>query len=205
MKKITLGLIVMFAVGLATTAQAQVQFSLGIKGGVNFASINVTDAQATWDGRTGFHGGAFALFKVTAFAVQPELIFSQQGSTVKFNSQDLDANFSYLNVPVIAKFYLPLGFNLQAGPQFGFLTTAESDYNPITNTPQNETDLKEFYKNSDVSIGVGLGWDVPKTGLTIDARYNFGVSEIQDDASLEQTKNQVFQLSLGYKLLKLGK
>ena len=182
--------------------QAQVQASLGIKGGVNFASLDVTNAQATWDGRTGYHIGAFALFKVTAFAVQPELIFSQQGSTVKFNGQDFDANFSYVNVPVIAKFYLPLGLNLQLGPQFGFLTSAESDFNPVN--AQGGTDLKEYYKNSDVSLGMGIGWDLPFK-LTIDARYNLGLTEINDNASLTATKNQVFQLSLGYKLFKFGK
>lgn len=203
MKKILVGIIVICAMASVDT-RAQVQFSLGIKGGVNFSSINVSDVNATWDGRTGFHGGAFALFKITAFAVQPELIFSQQGSTVKFSTQDLDANFSYLNVPVIAKFYLPAGLNLQLGPQFGFLTSAESDYNPITNTPQDGTDLKEFYKNSDVSLGMGIGWDLP-FGLTVDARYNLGLTEIDDNSSLEATKNQVFQISLGYKIIKLGK
>lgn len=203
MKKILFGLVTLVGIAMVESASAQVQFSLGIKGGVNFASVNVTNAQATWDGKTGFHGGAFALFKVTAFAVQPELIFSQQGSTVTLNTQDLNANFSYLNVPIMAKFYLPLGLNLQLGPQFGFLTSAESDYNPITNTPTS-TDLTEYYKNSDFSVGMGVGWDLP-FGLTIDARYNLGISEINDNASLEAAKNQVFQLSVGYKLIKLGK
>jgi hypothetical protein len=98
---------------------------------------------------------------------------------------------------------LPLGLNLQLGPQFGFLTTAESDYNPISGA-QTTTDLKEYYKNSDVSIGMGIGWDLPMK-LSIDARYNLGVTEIEDNASLSQTKNQVFQISLGYKLFKFGK
>jgi len=204
MKKVKILIVLLASVIFLNRAQGQVQFSVGIKGGVNFANINVSDASATWDGKTGFHGGAFALVKVTAFAVQPELIFSQQGSTVKINGQDLDANFSYLNVPIMLKFYLPLGLNLQMGPQFGFLTSAESDYNPITNTPQNGTDLEGFYKNSDVSLGMGIGWDLPMR-LSIDARYNLGLSEIEDNSSLEATKNQVFQLSLGYKLFKFGK
>jgi len=195
-------IVLLISVIAINQTQAQVQASLGIKGGVNFASLDVTNAQATWDGRTGYHIGAFALFKVTAFAIQPELIFSQQGSTVKFNGQDFDANFSYVNVPVIAKFYLPLGLNLQLGPQFGFLTSAESDFNPVN--AQGGTDLKEYYKNSDVSLGMGIGWDLPFK-LTIDARYNLGLTEINDNASLTATKNQVFQLSLGYKLFKFGK
>jgi Outer membrane protein beta-barrel domain len=202
MKTIKIFIVFLISVIVINQAQAQVQASLGIKGGVNFSSLDVTNARATWDGRTGYHIGAFALFKVTAFAVQPELIFSQQGSTVKINGQDFDANFSYMNVPVIAKFYLPLGLNLQLGPQFGFLTSAESDYNPVN--AQGGTDLKEYYKNSDVSLGMGIGWDLPFK-LTIDARYNLGLTEINDNASLTATKNQVFQLSLGYKLFKFGK
>jgi Outer membrane protein beta-barrel domain len=204
MKRITIGLFVLLGIMISEAVHGQAQFSLGIKAGANFSSINVSDPAATWDSKTGFHGGAFALIKITAFAIQPELIFSQQGSTVKINGQDLDANFSYMNVPVMLKFYLPLGLNLQMGPQFGFLTTAESDYNPITNTPQDGTDLKGFYKNSDVSLGMGIGWDLPMR-LSIDARYNLGLTQIEDDPSIEATKNQVFQLSLGYKLFKFGK
>jgi len=204
MKTIKILIVLLFTVVLIEQTNAQVQFSLGLKAGANFSKINVSSASETWDSRTGFHGGAFALFKLTAFAVQPELIFSQQGSKIKVNGESFDANFSYMNVPVMFKFYLPLGLNLQLGPQFGFLTTAESDYNPITNTPQNGTDLKEFYKNSDLSLGLGVGWDLPMR-FTIDARYNLGLSQIEDNASLEATKNQVFQLSLGYKLIKLGK
>jgi len=204
MKKLLIVCLMLVGIASSHTALAQVQFSLGIKGGVNFANLDVTSSVGdNYKNRTGFHGGAFALFKVTAFAVQPELIFSQQGSKVSFNSQDIDANFSYLNVPIMAKFYLPLGLNLQLGPQFGFLTTAESDYNPLTGTMQT-TDLKEYYKNSDVSIGMGIGWDLPLK-LSIDARYNLGVTEIEDNASLSQTKNQVFQISVGYKLFKFGK
>lgn len=203
MKKILLLSLLLMGIASAKTAFAQVQFSLGIKGGVNFANLNVQDAQATWDGRTGFHGGAFALFKLTAFAIQPELIFSQQGSTVKFQSQDIKANFSYLNVPIIAKFYLPLGLNLQLGPQFGFLTTADSEFNPVSGT-QTSTDLTDYYRNSDVSLGMGIGWDLPLK-ITIDARYNLGLTNIDDNASLSQTRNQVFQISVGYKLFKFGK
>ncbi|MEQ1585553.1 MAG: porin family protein [Cyclobacteriaceae bacterium] len=204
MKKLLIVCLMLVGVASSRTALAQVQFSLGIKGGVNFANLDVSSSIGdNYKNRTGFHGGAFALFKVTAFAVQPELIFSQQGSKVNINSQDIDANFSYLNIPIMAKFYLPLGLNLQLGPQFGFLTTAESDYNPISGA-QTSTDLKEYYKNSDVSIGMGIGWDLPMK-LSIDARYNLGITEIEDNASLSQTKNQVFQISLGYKLFKFGK
>jgi hypothetical protein len=51
---------------------------------------------------------------------------------------------------------------------------------------------------------MGIGWDLPMR-LSIDARYNLGLTQIEDDASIEATKNQVFQISVGYKLIKFGK
>ncbi len=204
MKKIIAFIFAVSGIALANQAHAQAHFALGIKGGPNFAKVDVNDPEASWKGRTGFHGGAFALIKLTKIGIQPELLFSQQGSKIKFNSQDYDANFSYVNIPVILKLYTVAGINLQAGPQFGFLTTAESDYNPITHSPQNGTDLKNAYKKSVLSLALGAGWDLP-FGLTIDARYNLGLSKIEDNPSLETTPNQVFQVSVGYKLIKIGK
>jgi hypothetical protein len=204
MRKSLIGCLMLVGTSLASSAFGQAQFAIGLKGGANFSKIDISDPSATWDGKTGFHGGAFALIKLSKIGIQPELIFSQQGSTVTFNAQDLNSNFSYLNIPLILKLYLIGGLNLQAGPQFGFLISAESDYNPLTNTPQNSSDVKDFYKNSDFSLGLGAGWDAP-FGLTFDARYNMGLSEINDNPQVEASKNQVFQLTVGLKLLKFGK
>lgn len=193
-------------VGLGTKANAQAEFAVGVKGGLNFASIN-TEASVidNYNSRTGFHGGAFALLKLTKIGIQPEVIFSQQGSEFKFNSQDLEANYTYVNIPVILKLYTIAGINLQAGPQFGFLTKAESDYNPITRDAlDSKEDFKHAYKKSDVSLALGVGWDLP-FGLTIDGRYNLGLSKINDSAIPDEQKNQVWQVSVGFKLIKLGK
>jgi len=181
---------------------AQVQFSIGLKGGLNFAKFDVSDVGGSIQNKTGFHGGAFVLAKFTAFAIQPELIFSQQGSDFTFNGQNLSSNFGYLNVPILLKFYLPFGLNFQAGPQFGFLNSADGQ---ILGADGEVVDVsKDMYKNSDTSVALGIGWDLPLR-LTVDFRYNLGVSEIEDDARLTATKNQVFQLSVGYKLFKFGK
>lgn len=202
MKKLIIIALFAFA---SLTAAAQVQFALGLKGGPNFANLDVNSGiGANYKNRTGFHGGAFALIKVTKIGIQPEILFSQQGSTVNFNSQNLQSNFTYVNIPIMLKLYTIAGINLQAGPQFGFLTSAESQYNPITNLPQDKGDVKEAYKSSDLSLGLGAGWDLP-FGLTIDARYNLGLSKINGNNNSNESRNQVFQVSLGYKILKFGK
>lgn len=188
MKKV---LILVFVLSSAAVATAQVQVALGIKAGANISKF---DGENTDDNIAGFHGGAFALFKVAKFGIQPEFLFSQQGS--KFSDLNYDLKTSYVTIPVMVKFYLIGGLNLQAGPQFGFLTKAELE-------GQN---VEDSFKNSDVSANVGLGWDLP-FGLTVDARYNIGLSGVGDGDGLIQadTKSRIIQLSVGYKIFKFGK
>jgi len=204
MKKVKLSLLVIMCLAGAG-AFAQAQLSIGLKAGPNFANLNVHDANATYQSRTGWHGGAFVLIKVAKVGIQPEVLFSQQGSTIKYNQQNLKANYSYVNVPIIVKLYTVLGINLQIGPQFGFLTKAESDYDPVTQQRFSSTqDVKSAYKKSDVSLAMGVGWDLP-FGLTLDGRYNLGLTKLNDNASVQETKNQVWQVSVGYKIFKIGK
>jgi hypothetical protein len=193
---------------LATGAFAQAQFAVGIKAGPNFATLN-TDASAmeNYKNRTGFHGGAFALIKLTKIGIQPEVLFSQQGSKVTINSQDFESNFSYVNIPVIVKLYTVAGINLQVGPQFGFISSAEAPVFDANTNSYTVQDVKNRMKSSDLTLALGAGWDLP-FGLTLDARYNLGLSKIYDRAPSQQTadaKNQVIQVSVGYKLIKLGK
>ena len=177
---------------VSSAAFSQAQVALGIKAGINVAKINSDDLESS--PITSFHGGAFALFKFTAIGIQPELLFSQQGSKIDDISGDpQDLKMSYMTIPVMVKFYLPGGFNLQAGPQFGFLNKAEFD----------GTDVKDSFKNSDITANVGVAWDAP-FGLVLDARYNIGLSDISDDPALS-AKSGTFQFSLGYKIFKFGK
>ena len=117
MKKIQL-LLVAVLLTMVSSSFAQVQFALGLKGGPNFNKLDVnSDVAANYSNRTGFHGGAFAMVKLTKFAIQPEVLFSRQGSKFSFNAQNLETNFDYINVPVMLKLYTVAGLNLQIGPK----------------------------------------------------------------------------------------
>ncbi len=205
--------------GVAQHAYSQAQVAIGIKAGPNFANIDTESSPGVnYKNRAGFHGGAFVLVKGGKIGVQPEVIFSQQGSKVTINNESFSSNFSYVNIPVILKLYAIGGLNIQAGPQFGFVTKGEGPVveeqlpgtspgqgNPGT-VPTTMADIKDRMKSSDFSLGLGLGWDLP-FGLTIDARYNMGLSKVFDKAPtdrVEEAKNQVFQFSVGYKLFKFG-
>ena len=203
--KIFIVLVALFA--LVTQSNAQVQFAVGLKAGPNFSKLDFkSNAADNYKSRTGFHGGAFALIKITKFGIQPEILFSKQGSKFTANTTNYEANFDYINVPIILKLYLAAGLNIQVGPQFGFLSTSE-----LINTANGVKDPKSaealFSKKSDTSIAIGAGWDLP-LGITLDARYNIGLSDVTLSPTSQtpiDIKNKVIQVSIGYKLFKLGK
>jgi hypothetical protein len=181
------------------------EVAIGLKGGLNFAKIdgNTSSFSSAYKNHTGFNAGAFVLFKLSKIGIQPEVLFSQQGSKVTVNSQNFKSNFNYVNIPVLLKLYTVLGINIQVGPQFGFVMSAKQDepdaYGNITSV-----NYKDQLKKADLSAAMGLGWDLP-FGLSIDARYNLGLTKINSQAGSESAKNQVIQISVGYKIIKLGR
>ena len=204
-------IITLFFVTTTLLSFSQTQFAIGIKAGPNFATID-SDASAVqnYENRTGWHAGAFLQIRGEKIGFQPEVIFSQQGSEFKYSTSNasLEQNFSYVNIPLIVKLYTVAGLNLQVGPQIGFLTSAErEDYASGQSGPITEQDIKDDLKKVDFSLGLGVGWDLP-LGLTLDGRYNWGLTDHDDGATtnsgdpIGEIKNQVWQISVGYKLFK---
>jgi len=197
--------LIAFSLVLFSTAAMAQEVGIGIKAGPNFAKLDANSSLATnYSNRTGWHAGAFVLFRGERVGFQPEVIFSQQGSKFNYSgSPDLESNFSYVNVPLIVKLYTVAGLNLQVGPQIGFLTSAKIEQ------PNSSEDVKNQLKSTDFSLGLGVGWDLP-FGLSIDARYNLGLSDNSDGLTtasgtkVTDLKNQVIQVSAGFKLFKFG-
>lgn len=196
----TIVIVSFFLLSLGANAQS---IAIGLKGGLNFANLNGSTASEVYSNRTGYHFGAFTLIKLGKIGIQPEIVYSKQGSTVTVNAQNFDSNFDYFNIPIIIKLYTVAGINIQVGPQFGFISGAKY---PISSGQGSQSlqDITNQLKGSDVSVAMGLGWDLP-FGLSVDGRYNLGVSKANNTSSIPDIKNQVFQLSVGYKIFKLGK
>lgn len=203
LKFITTGMLALFA---ATTLSAQEEGdnskdmspSFGIKGGVNFATVvNGDEDFNSPDSRTSFHVGVVGEFPIAdIFSIQAEALYSGQGFKISdgglLSDQDTEYQLDYINVPVLAKFYLFKGFSVEAGPQFSFKVNEEFDTEPTHDdgdTPVDEAKDFEF----GVAGGVTFQTDM---GLFASARYNRGFTDIYEDADLQ---NSVFQISLGYK------
>ena len=184
--------------GLATISHAQVGFSAGVKGGLNFSQIEGDNVNDIYETRTGYNAGAFVNIKIQRLGIQPEVMFSSQGSKLDLNQSTIH-KFNYINIPVLVKFY-PVDFlSLQAGPQFGFMSSAKQIIDNATE------DITTIYKDSDISLALGIGLELP-FGLNVEGRYNVGVSDINDDPNTaDLLKNQVYQVSVGFRFLDLGK
>jgi hypothetical protein len=117
MRKTILALAI-FTVGF-TNAQ---ETKFGVKGGLNIASLTNSSGASSL---IGINIGGFAEFKLNEkFAVQPELLYSGQG--LKYQGLG-NFNMNYINIPVMAKYYITEEFNLEAGPQVGFLMSAKAN------------------------------------------------------------------------------
>ncbi len=182
MKKLLLAVIAVFFIGNLNAQDVK----FGAKAGLNIASINGGSNNA--DARTGFHIGLISELEISDhFSVQPELLYSMQGSVVEdFSKIKLD----YLSLPVLAKYYITEGFSIEAGPQFSFLVNDVIDFDQ--NVPFDDTDTNA--ENFDLSAAVGLGYKITSK-IFAQARYTVGVTTIEENPDL---KNGVFQFSLGY-------
>ena len=141
----------------------------------------------------GLHIGGLVNFSVSEkFKVQPELVFSIQGSKQTDGTDELNWNFNYLNIPVMAQFYVSNGFFLETGPQIGFNLKAEIK-DEETGT---SFDLDEDIKSTDISWGLGAGYKTV-SGFGFGARYNLGLSSIAEESDVD-IKNRGFQVGVFY-------
>ncbi len=189
MKKISIVLVGMF---LSAGLFAQ-EARLGLKGGLNVSHINSN--QAEMGSRTGFHAGILSHIHLSRnWAIQPEVLFSGQGTKYTSTDGEHELKLNYINIPLQVQYMFNNGFRLQTGPQVGFLTGVK-DRRLGAETGFFTSD---DFKNVDFSWSAGLGYQAA-SGLGVDARYNFGLSNINDGGSAI-LKNNVFQIGLFYLL-----
>lgn len=194
MKKYILLIIACITFGYANAQST----TFGVKAGMNVS--NFTGYQEDVKSLTGFHLGGFAEIKIAKkIAFQPEFLFSTQGTTIEGYNGDSNAavKLNYLNIPVLAKYYITDAFALEAGPQIGFLLTAKSRGEDIT----------DLFKSTDYGLNLGCGYDFTED-FSIGVRYTIGLTDIADasydypnnpDLDNASFKNSNFAVSLAYK------
>jgi hypothetical protein len=188
MKLYSIALIV--AVLTATAASAQ-NMNIGIKGGLNLYNID-NDNNSEYDTKIGYHVGLLAHIHLTRqFAVQPELVYSLQGAKYTVGGVESKLNLGYVNIPVLLQYMFDNGFRLQAGPQLGFMLNAK------TKIGDTKTDVKDQFKTVELGLAAGVGYVHTASGFGVDARYNYGLSDISESDAVKST-NRGFQVGVFY-------
>lgn len=156
----------------------------GVKGGFNLANMS-GDNTSELKTVTAFNLGVMSEISITnKFSFQPEILYSGQGYSFNNNVVAL----SYINVPLMAKYYVYKKFSLEAGPQVGYLFNAKSE----------DIDVKDSFKKVDFGANLGLGYKL-ENGLNFGARYNFGLSNINNvKGDSDKIRNGTLQVSIGY-------
>ena len=183
-KKIMKKFMMMVAMAFATlTASAQAEAgTLTLKPFVGMNLANMTKSEG--DMKIGVAAGAELGYQVSdAFALTAGVGYSMQGVKLDGGKIKMD----YLNIPVLANYYVVKGLAIKAGIQPGFLLSAKAG----------DTDIKDVCKKFDLSIPVGLSYEI--SDFVIDARYNLGLTKSFKGDDVEGTKNSVIQITLGYK------
>jgi hypothetical protein len=190
MKKISLFLCALF---LAATIFAQ-NSSIGLKAGLNISNLSNSSGYEMGS-KAGFHGGLLAhIHLAPSLALQPEVVYSSQGAKYTVSNGEHDLSLNYINIPFQLQYMFDNGFRIQTGPQVGFLASVKDK---VRNTETDYFTTQDF-KTVDFSWSAGLSY-LTYSGLGIDGRYNFGISNI-NNAGSNVLHNNVFQLGLFYML-----
>ena len=151
----------------------------------------ITDADDA-DPRIGLAAGAEFEYGITDnIGLSAGVLYSMQGVKASEESVDYTLKLDYLNVPILANFYVAKGLALKLGVQPGFKLSSKAKFKEPGGSKEVDVD---GFKSVDLSIPVGVSYQYQN--IVFDARYNWGVTNIVEDSD---SKHSVFQITVGYK------
>lgn len=169
--------------------------------------MNISNYASSEDSnpRVGLAAGAEFEYQISKMlSVSAGVMYSMQGAkstqstTIPFGptiKATMTAKTDYINIPILANVYVFKGLALKVGVQPGFNVSSRYVISSQgTDVSGNLSDLNIDVKAFDFAIPVGLSYEY--RNIVLDARYNIGVTKI---AKNDDSKNRVFQLTLGYK------
>ncbi|MBN2572124.1 MAG: PorT family protein [Ignavibacteriales bacterium] len=190
------------------------QIKIRVKGGLNFgtATLNPEPVGLDIEHRIATVVGIGIEYSLENIAVQFEILYSMKGTIIEYErilgsyspiKEKITSKVDYLEIPLSLKYYIPIEGSIIpfifTGASISFLISSKE----ITETEEStkETDMKDYTNNTDFGIIVGAGTNINLGSgiIVIDARYNFGVTDINNwSLRIFETKLQTIQLCIGY-------
>ena len=135
--------------------------------------------------RVGFTAGLEGeIYATNWLGIALGLNYAQQGW--KFG--DVKCEYDYLNVPLVADFYVARGLALKTGVQLGFLMNAKWD----------DLNVKDDCNKTNFSIPIGISYEF--SNVVLDLRYNVALSKVNKNATDNyKYRSDLVQITIGYK------
>ena len=205
----------MMLMSIGAFAQNEVgQVTLKPMVGMNLATMTKVDDSKM---RVGLTAGVEAEYGVAQnFSVTAGLLYSMQGVKNE-GTADIDLSFlgydvrvpftgkqtvklDYLNIPILANYYIVPGLAIKAGIQPGFCVSKKQkiegtvSYQGASQSVESDEKINDGVKSFAFAIPVGLSYEF--SDFVVDARYNIGVTKALDNVD---SRHSVFTFTLGYK------
>lgn len=184
------GLFLLACLIFAATAQAQI----GIRAGVGSTNFSTKDVQRAFNSIIRPHLGAYYGIKATdKLTVEPGIFYAGKGfkDVPLGTTQELQEIFSYLDIPVLARYAINSNINVFAGPQAGFLLART-----YTKGTEKITDTAPV-GGYEIGGVLGVGYQLTAE-LNVQASYDFGIVPFKYFQA--DVNNTVLKLSFGYTL-----
>lgn len=200
-----LSLVLVLAWATGWPLMAQPSMKAGLRAGAMTSSFYGEDAGDV-SYRSHIGGGLFVTYQFNEYlGVQPEVLFSAKGARVGGPAMgaaaDVTYHISYLEVPVLARVFLPTSGAVQpsflVGPALDIKLYGEAD----------DRNLEGQVEGLDYSVVAGVnlsyaigGYHLRQRELTLDVRYILGFNNVFDMAGNPDVRNQAFAFTLGFSL-----
>jgi len=154
---------------------------IGLKFGFNISNLYTTDS-STSDISMGMNTGAFIKMPIsTTLAIQPELCLTVKGSTIRFNSANLDGTvrfeLTYLEIPVLLVLKSTKHLNFQVGPYLSYLMNANVRNVRDIHLFDYEQNLN-LYQFRRFDTGLIIGAALVVHSITVNVRYSYGFIKV---------------------------
>src|SRR4051812_25169635 len=115
--------VILLLTGLAISHFMMAQtFQFGIKGGMNISTIHPSRDFSNFIYRPalGCNFGLLGRIHLNRrLSVQPEVMYSREGSKTNWLDQPGEVQLSYVDIPVLVQLVVGKGLRIQTGPQIG--------------------------------------------------------------------------------------
>ena len=167
-----------------------IQPMIGLSNGTIRGEYKTTSGTVKYDNDDPRYGLAFGAegecyFDNGWLSLSAGAMYMQQGCKVNSVTTKLD----FINIPILANFYVAKGFALKVGLQPGFLIKAKEE----------GVDYKDMCNTFNLSLPVGLSYEF-KNGITLDLRGTPGLTAINKNSSSDyKLRSDCSTLTIGYK------